>query len=210
LWAIIQKLITDKRLSVLAIKVKAHSNFYWNDFADSLANTAHTADDSVLISRLDLAAVHDYIFKYDDIDCESNPRHLIKQYHHMLYMRNLLALSRFRFLSLFTDFSQYVVDWDLTWHTLMFQPKLDDSFTMDNASKHFTIKFQLFLEDLPTLESLKRTRPDLYIDILTCRSCEDQLEDFMHIFMCKKRRFKLQRILNSYMRHLLNKHREIF
>ncbi|GET65323.1 ribonuclease H-like domain-containing protein [Rhizophagus irregularis DAOM 181602=DAOM 197198] len=76
LWAIIQQLIVDKQLSVLPFKVKAHSNFYWNDFADSLANTAHTSDDAILISHLDLAAVDDYIMTYDDVVCESNPRHL--------------------------------------------------------------------------------------------------------------------------------------
>ncbi|GBC27805.1 ribonuclease H-like domain-containing protein [Rhizophagus irregularis DAOM 181602=DAOM 197198] len=187
LWAIIQQLIVDKQLSVLPFKVKAHSNFYWNDFADSLANTAHTSDDAILISRLDLAAVHDYIMSYDDMVCESNPRHLFKQYHQMLYMKDLLALSRFCFISLLTDPSQYVVDWALTWHTLMFQPKFDNSFTKENVSRHHTLKFQLFLEDLPTLESLKRTQPDLYVEILTCRSCEDHLEDFMHLFLCKKR-----------------------
>ncbi|EXX55707.1 hypothetical protein RirG_222860 [Rhizophagus irregularis DAOM 197198w] len=121
LWAIIQQLIVDKQLSVLPFKVKAHSNFYWNDFADSLANTAHTSEDAILISRLDLAAVHDYIMIYDDVVCESNPRHLFKQFHQMLYMKDLLALSRFRFISLLTDPSRYVVDWALTWHTLMFQ-----------------------------------------------------------------------------------------
>ncbi|GET54486.1 ribonuclease H-like domain-containing protein [Rhizophagus irregularis DAOM 181602=DAOM 197198] len=188
LWAIIQQLIVDKQLSVLPFKVKAHSNFYWNDFADSLANTAHTSDDAILISRLDLATVHDYIMSYDDIVCESNPRHLFKQYHQMLYMKDLLALSRFHFISFLTDPSQYVVDWVLTWHTLMFQPKFDNSFTKENVSRHHTLKFQLFLEDLPTLESLKRTRSDLYVEILTCRSCEDHLEDFMHLFLCKKRR----------------------
>ncbi|CAB4423752.1 unnamed protein product [Rhizophagus irregularis] len=177
LWAIIQKLIFDKHLTVLPFKVKAHSNFYWNDFADSLANTAHTADDSVLISRLDLAAVHDYILDYDGVVCESNPRQLFKQF--------------------FT-----------TWHTLMFQPKHDDSFTQTNASMHYAMKFQLFLEDLPTLESLKWLRPDLYIDILTCRSCEDQLEDFMHLFMCKKRRVRMRQVLNSYLHHLTAKIKE--
>ncbi|EXX66922.1 hypothetical protein RirG_119150 [Rhizophagus irregularis DAOM 197198w] len=40
LWTIIQQLIVNKQLSVLPFKVKAHSNFYWNDFADSLANSA--------------------------------------------------------------------------------------------------------------------------------------------------------------------------
>ncbi|CAB4440625.1 unnamed protein product [Rhizophagus irregularis] len=205
LWAIIQKLIVDKNLTVLPFKVKAHSNFYWNDFADSLANTAHAAEDSILISRLDLAAAHDFILEYDGIVCESNPRQLFKQYHQMLYMKDLLELSRFRFLSMLSDSSSYVVNWALTWHTLLFQPKHDDSFTQANASLHYAMKFQLFLEELPTLESLKRLRPDLYIDILTCRSCEDQLEDFMHLFMCKKRRVKLQQLLNSYLRHLTTK-----
>ncbi|GBC13481.2 ribonuclease H-like domain-containing protein [Rhizophagus irregularis DAOM 181602=DAOM 197198] len=55
------------------------------------------------------------------------------------------------------DPSHYEVDWALTWHTLMFQPKFDNSFTKENVSRHHTLKFQLFLEDLPTLESLKRT-----------------------------------------------------
>ncbi|EXX66706.1 ribonuclease H-like domain-containing protein [Rhizophagus irregularis DAOM 181602=DAOM 197198] len=209
LWAIIQQLIVDKQLSVLPHKVKVHSNFYWNDFADSLANTAHTSDDAILISRLDLAAVHDYIMSYDDVVCESNPRHLFKQYHQMLYMKDLLALSRFRFISLLTDPSRYVVDWALTWHTLMFQPKFDNSFTKENVSRHHTLKFQLFLKNLPTLESLKRTRPDLYVEILTCRSCEDHLEDFMHLFLCKKCRVKLHQILTSYLRHLIQKIKEV-
>ncbi|CAB4436099.1 unnamed protein product [Rhizophagus irregularis] len=123
----------------------------------------------------------------------------------MLYMKDLLELSRFRFLSLLSDPTSYVINWALTWHTLLFQPKHDDSFTQANASLHYTMKFQLFLKDLPTLESLKRLRPDLYIDILTCHSCKDQLEDFMHLFMCKKRRVRLQQILNSYLRHLTTK-----
>ncbi|PKK57455.1 hypothetical protein RhiirC2_721217 [Rhizophagus irregularis] len=32
-----------------------------------MANTAHTSEDAVLISRLDLTAVHDYILVYDDV-----------------------------------------------------------------------------------------------------------------------------------------------
>ncbi|PKY35329.1 hypothetical protein RhiirB3_455988 [Rhizophagus irregularis] len=61
---------------------------------------------------------------------------------------------------------------------------------------------------LPTLESLKRTRPDLYVEILTCRSCEDHLEDFMHLFLCKKCHVKLHQILTSYFHHLTQKIKE--
>ncbi|GET54875.1 hypothetical protein GLOIN_2v1783661 [Rhizophagus irregularis DAOM 181602=DAOM 197198] len=64
----------------------------------------------------------------------------------------------------------YIVDWELTWFTLNFKPSHDASFTPEHASRHLTFKFKLFLDDLPTLEKLKRTRPDLYMDELTCRS----------------------------------------
>ncbi|PKK61539.1 hypothetical protein RhiirC2_791674 [Rhizophagus irregularis] len=70
LWAIIEQTIHSKNLIVLSVKVKAHSSNYLNDFADSLANTAHTASSSILISRLDLTSTHDFVLTYDnDIVC---------------------------------------------------------------------------------------------------------------------------------------------
>ncbi|GBC39891.2 ribonuclease H-like domain-containing protein [Rhizophagus irregularis DAOM 181602=DAOM 197198] len=74
LWAIIERTIFSKNLTVLSVKVKAHSGNYLNDFADSLANTAHTASSSILISGMDLASAHDFVLIYDnEVVCESNP-----------------------------------------------------------------------------------------------------------------------------------------
>ncbi|GET52420.1 hypothetical protein GLOIN_2v1783661 [Rhizophagus irregularis DAOM 181602=DAOM 197198] len=106
---------------------------------------------------------------------------------------------------LFVNLIHYIVDWELTWFTLNFKPSHDASFTPEHASRHLTFKFKLFLDDLPTLEKLKRTRPDLYMDELTCRSCIDRMEDLMHLFMCKKRRLPMQQILQSYQNHLISK-----
>ncbi|GET57866.1 RNA-directed DNA polymerase from mobile element jockey-like [Rhizophagus irregularis DAOM 181602=DAOM 197198] len=169
LWAIIERTILSKNLTVFPVKVKAHSCNYLNDFADSLANTAHTASSSILISGMDLASAHDFVLVYDN------------------------------------DVVYYIIDWELTWFTLNFKPSHDASFTPDHASRHLTFKFKLFLDDLPTLEKLKRTRPDLYMDELTCRSCIDRMEDLMHLFMCKNRRVPMQQILQSYQNHLLSK-----
>ncbi|PKC07879.1 hypothetical protein RhiirA5_417648 [Rhizophagus irregularis] len=66
LWAIIERTILTKNLTVLPVKVKAHSGNYLNDFADSLANTAHTASSSILISGMDLASAHDFVLTYDN------------------------------------------------------------------------------------------------------------------------------------------------
>ncbi|GET52551.1 RNA-directed DNA polymerase from mobile element jockey-like [Rhizophagus irregularis DAOM 181602=DAOM 197198] len=209
LWAIIERTILTKNLTVLPVKVKAHSGNYLNDFADSLANTAHTASSSILISGMDLASAHDFVLTYDnDAVCESNPRHLLKQYYQTQLMRDLLNLTRFHFISLLLFNIEYIVDWELTWFTLNFMPSHDASFTLEHASRHLTFKFKLFLDDLPTLEKLKRTRPDLYMDELTCRSCIDRMEDLMHLFMCKKRRLPMQQILQSYQNHLISKIQE--
>ncbi|PKK56173.1 hypothetical protein RhiirC2_800586, partial [Rhizophagus irregularis] len=102
----------------------------------------------------------------------------------------------------------FVIDWDLTWFSLNSEPQHDASFTRAYASSHHIFKFKLFLKDLPTLEHLKRIRPDLYINILSCRSCLDSKEDFMHLFMCKCRRIAMEQILLSYQNHFINKLQE--
>ncbi|GET57877.1 RNA-directed DNA polymerase from mobile element jockey-like [Rhizophagus irregularis DAOM 181602=DAOM 197198] len=196
----------DGLRSFFPVKVKAHSGNYLNDFADSLTNIAHTASSSILISGMDLASAHDFVLIYDnDVVCESNPQHLLKQYYQTQLMRDLLNLTRFHFTSLLSSNIDYIVDWELTWFTLNFKPSHDASFTSEHASRHLTFKFKLFLDDLPTLEKLKQTRPDLYMDELTCRSCIDCMEDLMHLFMCKRRRLPMQQILRSYQKHLISK-----
>ncbi|GBC11459.1 RNA-directed DNA polymerase from mobile element jockey-like [Rhizophagus irregularis DAOM 181602=DAOM 197198] len=207
-WALIEHLISSKSLSVTAVKVKGHSGNFYNDYADSLANSAHTSSSAILLSDLDQVSPHDFILKYDDILCESNPRRLFKQYSQMLWMQRLTRLSRFNFIITLSFIPDFVVDWDLTWFSLNFEPQHDASFTRAYASSHRTFKFKLFLEDLPTLELLKRIRPDLYIDILSCRSCLESKEDFMHLFMCKCRRTAMEQLLFSYQRHFINKLQE--
>ncbi|PKB92457.1 hypothetical protein RhiirA5_444592 [Rhizophagus irregularis] len=58
------------------------------------------------------------------------------------------------------------------------------------------------------LEKLKRARPDLYMDELTCRFCIDHMEDLMHLFMCKRRHLPMHQILQSYQNHLISKIQE--
>ncbi|PKY32860.1 hypothetical protein RhiirB3_451323, partial [Rhizophagus irregularis] len=111
LWAIIERTILSKNLTVFFVKVKAHSGNYLNDFADSLANTAHTASSSILISGMDLASAHDFVLIYDNnVVCESNPQHLLKQYYQTQLMRDLLNLTRFHFTSLLSSNIDYVID----------------------------------------------------------------------------------------------------
>ncbi|GBB94230.1 hypothetical protein RclHR1_23140004 [Rhizophagus clarus] len=166
--------------SQAAIDVKGHDGNYWNDFADSLANSAHQSDDAFPLPEAIFTFSHSIRLVYDDII----------------------------FYFCLTDQNDYIVDWDLTWFILNFSPSHDASFQAHHASRHYTFKFMLFLDDLPLLEKLKITRPDLYIDLLTCRSCCIRKEDLMHFILCSKRHTAMHQILQSYQNHLFSKLRE--
>ncbi|GBB94894.1 hypothetical protein RclHR1_24350002 [Rhizophagus clarus] len=187
LWASIESSIRSKRLTVLPVKVKGHDGNYWNEFADSLANSAHHSDMAPLLTAAEYTSSHNVRLVYDNIVCESNPRRLLKLYFQATFLKDLLTYKRFQFISYLYIKDDYIVDWELTWFTLNFSPAHDASFQAFHAAWHYAFKFKLFLDDLPLLEKLKITRSDLYIDLLTCRSCRDRMEDLMHLILCSKR-----------------------
>ncbi|CAB4436104.1 unnamed protein product [Rhizophagus irregularis] len=135
----------------------------------------------ILISRLDLAAVHDFVLNYDNIVCEVNPRQLFKQYHQMLYMKDLLELSRFRFLFLLSDPSSYA-----------------------NASLHHTMKFQLFGRFTYSRIS-QATKTRFIYRYLLVALVKISLKILCTCLCAKSDVFKLQQILTSYLRHLISK-----
>ncbi|GBB93694.1 hypothetical protein RclHR1_22140002 [Rhizophagus clarus] len=208
LWASIESSIRSKRLTVLPIKVKGHDGNYWNEFADSLANSAHYSDEASLLPVASYTSSHNVRLVYDTIVCESNPRRLFKLYFQSTFLKDLLSLRRFQFVYCLYNKDDYVVDWDLTWFTLNLSLAHDASFQASHATRHYTFKFKLFLDDLPLLEKLKITCSDLYIDLLTCRSCRDHMEDLMHLILCSKCRSVMHQILQSYQNHLFSKLRE--
>ncbi|GBB96140.1 hypothetical protein RclHR1_26930001 [Rhizophagus clarus] len=205
LWASIERSIHEKRLTILPVKVKGYDGNYWNELADSLANSAHHSESASLLPVADYTSSHNVCLVYNDVVCESNPRRLIKTYYQATFMKDLLALKRFQFTFCLCNRNDYMIDWKLTWFTLNFSLIHDASFHAHHASKHYTFKFKLFLDDLPLLKKLKITRFDLYIDLLTCCSCRDREEDLMHLILCSKRRTVMHQILQSYQNHLFSK-----
>ncbi|GBC05572.1 hypothetical protein RclHR1_00630019 [Rhizophagus clarus] len=149
--------IRVKRLSVLPVKVKDHDGNYWNEFANSLANSTHQSDDAFPLPEAIISSSYNVRLVYDDVICESNPRRLFKVYYQATYMQDLLSLTRFQFTFCLTDRNDYLIDWDLTWFTLNYFPTHDASFQAHHASRHYTFKFKLFLDELPLLEKLKIT-----------------------------------------------------
>ncbi|GBC05504.1 hypothetical protein RclHR1_06260010 [Rhizophagus clarus] len=208
LWASIEHSIRVKHLTVFPVKVKSHNGNYWNEFADSLASSAHHSDSAPLLPASAYTSSHNVCLVYNNVVCESNPRRLLKLHFQATFLKDLLSLKRFQFIYCLYDMNDYVIDWELTWFALNFSPAHDASFQASHAARHYTFKFKLFLDDLPLLEKLKITRSDLYIDLLTCHSCRDRMEDLMQLILCSKRHSVMHQILQSYQNHLFFKLRE--
>ncbi|GES97366.1 hypothetical protein GLOIN_2v1783661 [Rhizophagus clarus] len=111
-----------------ALSVKGHDGNYWNEFADSLANSTHHSDDAILLPVADYTSSHNVRLVYDDVVCESNPRHLFKLYYQATFMKDFLILKRFQFTFCLCNRDDYVIDWNLTWFTLNFSLVHDASF----------------------------------------------------------------------------------
>ncbi|GBB86342.1 hypothetical protein RclHR1_12760010 [Rhizophagus clarus] len=67
LWASIECSICTKRLTVFPVKVKGHDGNYWNEFADSLANSTHHSDTTPLLPAAAYTSSHNVRLVYDNI-----------------------------------------------------------------------------------------------------------------------------------------------
>ncbi|GBB96486.1 hypothetical protein RclHR1_27670001, partial [Rhizophagus clarus] len=59
---------------------QSHDGNYWNEFADSLANSAHHSDVAPLLPAAVYTSSHNVRLVFNDIVCESNTRRLFKLY----------------------------------------------------------------------------------------------------------------------------------
>ncbi|GBB97269.1 hypothetical protein RclHR1_29530003 [Rhizophagus clarus] len=141
--------------NLFPVKVKGHSSNYWNEFADSLANSAHHSNDTIPLSVADYTSSHNVHLVYDDIICKSNSKCLLKIYYQATFMKEFLSLKRFQFTFYLCNRDDYMVDWELTWFTLDFSSIYDASFRAQHASRHHTFKFKLFLDKLPPPGKIK-------------------------------------------------------
>ncbi|PKB97677.1 hypothetical protein RhiirA5_432664 [Rhizophagus irregularis] len=51
----------------MSAMLKAYAVNYWNDLADSLANSAYIADSAIHISQFEYTYSHDYVLLYDNL-----------------------------------------------------------------------------------------------------------------------------------------------
>lgn len=86
------------------------------------------------------------------------------------------------------------INWDITFSYLNVSEKLELFFkTNTHLSKQKRIKVQRLIEEIPTIEQLKKSSFDLYRGLL-CPFCNHKKETFFHMWTCQNNRgiFKLE------------------
>jgi hypothetical protein len=176
-------------LTVTFHKVKAHSGIQLNDEVDSIASSAHF-DNTNLLELINIGQQQiSVIPKWRNITIDQHLRHFITSVSRTKGFEkwfNLFRNTKYR--------SQYI-DWDATFFLLNSDnDKLHTSFT---SSRRKVRKLKLLIEEIPTVEHVKKRLPEIYKDWY-CPRCNIDRETFQHVWLCSCNNLSLFHIMESF------------
>lgn len=193
LWVILHDIVNISNLHLTFAKVKAHSGNHFNESVDSLAKSAHSYDFPLLIINPAHISSISYFPLWNNIYIEQHLRHFITKISHNKGMELWLNLYRNN------KYRKNEIDWQVTLFALQ-----DDAMTTSfYASNRKSSKIKFLIEELPTVEHMKKRRPDLY-DSWNCPMCENEPETFIHIWSCPNNRSQLAHICYNNRKKLIN------
>ncbi|PKY32258.1 hypothetical protein RhiirB3_491297, partial [Rhizophagus irregularis] len=179
-WRLIDTLITKKSLIVRLHKVKAHSNNFWNDMADSLANTAHLLtpyeiNPTTLPGSL-MTPIWASIAPIDR-DIRKFCHNLTDVYTFNQFLGNP-SLS-----PIFDRFPLSSIHWPLTRAWLQFNSTPD--VCSSTKSSHNAFRIKALNHILPCGDVLTKHYPDLYPDnYIPCPVCNNHPDTNEHLGIC--------------------------
>jgi len=185
----IREVILSMSLTVNFFKVKAHSGNFLNDRVDSIASSAHF-DNTGLLDLINIGQQQiSVIPKWCNITVDQHLRHFITSISRTRGFEkwfNLFRNTKYR--------SQYI-DWDATFFLLNSDDnKLQTSFT---SSRRKVRKLKLLIEEIPTVEHVKKRLPDVYKNWF-CPRCNIDQETFQHVWLCPCNDSNLFHIIESF------------
>jgi ribonuclease HI len=173
LWFSVFVVMESLNLKVIMHKVKAHNNNRFNDLTDSLAKAAVLLPVTISFNcnrRFKVAPM------YKGMEIESNIRSFVKD---VTTAREILAfVNQKRNIK----YNKHRIDWLAT--TDVIKGDESSAVTSFSASYYKSKRVKLFLEELPTLDFLKATKPDLYPSDWMCPFCHTCDETFIHLWTC--------------------------
>ncbi|PKC07020.1 hypothetical protein RhiirA5_481146 [Rhizophagus irregularis] len=179
-WRLIDTLITKKSLIVRLHKVKAHSNNFWNDMADNLANSArqltpYEINPTTLPGSL-MTSIWASIAPID--------RDIRKFCHNLtdVYTFNQF-LGNSSLLPIFDRFPLSSIHWPLTREWLHFNSTSDVCSNI--KSSHHAFRLKAFNHILPCGDVLTKHYPNLYPNnYIPCPVCDTHQDTNEHLGIC--------------------------
>jgi len=172
LWFAVFVAMETLDLNVIMHKVKSHNNNLFNDQTDALAKQACTLEPPVLFNcnkRYKVAPL------YKGVEIEVNLRRFLrditssKEIYTFLQQKRMLKYNICR------------IDW---LNTMAIINGDEASLTTSFKSSYVkSKKVKLLIEELPTLDFLKTTKPKVYDDSWNCPFCNNN-ETFLHVWTC--------------------------
>ena len=184
-WCFIFKLIEQRNLNVTLVKVKAHSNDPYNDKVDQLAKS--TLYSPPLQLNFSYIPYISHIPMFHHLPINTSIRPFFKNFTNAQHFADFFNLNRNN------KYRSSSINWLITFNIIKSTSPL-----ITNSKDSITRKYRyyLLLEQTPTIELLKRTRPDLYGPAWKCCRCNFSNETFSHLWTC----ISVTPILNSIIR----------
>jgi ribonuclease HI len=190
-WCFIFKLIEQNQLSVKLVKVKAHSGDPHNEKVDKLAkSTLHQTPLSLSFTHTPYLS---FIPTFRSAPINKEIRPFFKDFVQSKLFNDFYHLKRN------LRYNNKSINWLCTFSLINNGTPTQTSFQESYRHKR---KYQLLLEELPTIEFLKITRPALYDQTWKCCRCLTNNETFDHVWLCAKNRRAINTIVDKMLQTL--------
>jgi ribonuclease HI len=183
LWFAVFVAMETLDLKVIMHKVKSHNNNLFNDQTDALAKQACSFEPPVSFNcnkRYKVAPL------YKGIEIEVNLRRFLKDITSAKEIVTFLQQKRM------LKYNVHRIDWMNTMNIIN-----DDEASTSTSFKSSYVKskkVKLLIEELPTLDFLKTTKPSIYDDSWNCPYCNNN-ETFLHVWTCAHHVNHLEQII---------------
>ena len=202
-WSNIFFLMGEWNLKVNLIKVKAHDGIWGNKKADKLAKEGLEEE---RITTKDKEFTNNYHLTWYNHKVEKNSRKFLKLLNDVDHEIEENGLKRMRDKNL-------TFDKNITLAVLNDNKELSDKgrkrkFLILKENKRKSFKYKLLIEELLTLQSLKRRLPKIYKKDLLCIRCNNMEETHRHLWECKEMnndRNHLERTTLENLKNLIDK-----
>src|ERR1044072_2645700 len=191
-WALLFHLIETLQLKVQLKKVKAHRGNRFNDEVDKLAKAASSLKEGLILNTNNFANIG---INFKHIEIEDHLRGFIKT------ITNVNRFSQFLALNRNSKYRKSDIDWP-TFCSIIKGIEASNTISF-KYSHHRSKRMKLLLEELPTIEFYKATKPDLYKDSWNCLYCNSN-ESFNHLWTCSARLSQMNNIISDTKKLLRN------